>query len=55
MCTFAGKGAAEGVEDSSEALPPQVGKRPQTRSGFPGTRLVSCPCRIADGGGEMAL
>lgn len=43
MCTFAGKGAAEGMEDSSEALSPQVGKRPQTWSGITGTRLVSCP------------
>lgn len=34
VCTFAGKGAAEGMEDSSEALPPQVGKRPQKRSGI---------------------
>lgn len=46
MCTFAGKGAAEGMEDSSEALYPQVGERPQKWSGNTGTRLVSCPCRV---------
>lgn len=43
VCTFAGKGAAEGVEGSPEALPPPVGKRPQTWSGITGTRLVPCP------------
>lgn len=47
------EGAAEGMEDSPEALSPRVGKRPQKRSGIQALgsfhALAECRWRLADG------